>query len=786
MRSIQPMTDAGCYVLSVVPWCKLWLIAKSRLAAFGSRTRRTADIQPKVPRTKMIARKPRRKDTTGTEKGSKAIQLESAASLRNDDEDENRMNPKASQLPIDPDGSLHVARGGTSLDELKSQHAMLLKKAKSVQKIHRRSFSGSEKSIDSGKRRAGTPEVFSSDEEEDNNDERRLKSLHQDDAAPDWSKLSDRQKHALRKRGLMEVDIGLLPTTVANRLDMEQSATAAIMPSSTVALIDSAATTDAANQVKTPSRPSNFVHRFKMLRHETKRYQAIVDNTSAINILQSSNQGLLEAETDMERTTAVSQAQLLRTLPSNDPNRFNIFELNLPDAAPYGISYDRSGRFALFTGQSTQHGHIAVMDCMTRAMQSEIYVREAIRDATFLHNSTLYAVAQKNCVYIYDSVDGTEIHCLNDHIDPISMTFLPYHFLLSSVGRAGYLKYTDTSTGKLVSQHRTAHSGPPSKLIQNPSSGILHLGHTTTGYVTLWTPASSTYVAKMLCHKGTGVGSLCVDRSGRYMVTGGVADRTIKVWDLRMFQSTHQYYTIAASATAMDLSQTDMLAVGHGGHVTIWNAEAIKYKATSPYMHHALPPQSSPVNTIKFRPFEDVMGVGHGTGISSCVIPGSGDPHYDTMEYNLNPVADRNQRREDEVRALLEKLPPDTITLQVHGSSVQVGSIEPSNQHYNRKKLHDIAELANSDPKTKHEKVKVKKKNRGRSKIRNALRRKQRTIIDRQTQQLRQAREEASNNAANVANVQRTKSQKVKITDESNSVALTPAQSIPSALKRFL
>lgn len=522
-------------------------------------------------------------------------------------------------------------------------------------------------------------------------------------------------------------------------------------------------------------------------RLESKRLQAAVSAIHAVEVLQDSSVGVLEAEHDMERTTAVTQTQLKRHYLSssskdNDNNNVcrNIFDLQLPHAAPYCMKYDRSGRYAVLAGKGG-NGHVAVLDNLQQSLVTEFHLpRERIRDATFLHNFTMTAVAQSNAVYIYDHT-GAEVHCMDQHSDPNRLAFLPYHWLLASIGRAGYLKYQDVSTGSVVSTHRT-RLGPATALVSNPANAVLHAGH-TNGTVTLWSPAQPNFVAKLLCHKGAAVTDIAIDLEGRTMVTAG-QDRQIKVWDLRTYQQRHAYYCAAGVPVSLDISQRGLLAIGHAGHVTIWNADALQRKAQSPYMHHVLGPSGDnagrgPVTTVRFRPFEDACGIGHAAGVSSIVVPGSGEPALDTAEYNTNPMADVKQRREAEVRALLDKLSPDMITLDANA----VGGIEESDAATRLERLHDLQDAAN-EAAANAPPAKEKNKKRGRSKIQTKLRRKAKNVIDQNLIRLRETREKE----ALAKQVEQQQSSGVSTATQKDGRLLSnesTKESAPTALKRF-
>ena len=127
----------------------------------------------------------------------------------------------------------------------------------------------------------------------------------------------------------------------------------------------------------------------------------------------------------------------------------------------------------------------------------------------------------------------------------------------------------------------------------------------------------------------------------------------------------------------MDISDTGLLALGVGRE-----AQVLKDAFTKPtevtYLKHSLTSpatkisggggivastkallSSISIDCVRFRPLEDILGIGHTHGITTIVVPGSGEPNFDTFE--SNPFMTLQQRRETEIQSLIHKLNYETI-----------------------------------------------------------------------------------------------------------------------------
>jgi len=70
------------------------------------------------------------------------------------------------------------------------------------------------------------------------------------------------------------------------------------------------------------------------------------------------------------------------------------------------------------------------------------------------------------------------------------------------------------------------------------------------------------------------------------------------------------------------------------------------------YLTHPIPHR--PLTCLRFAPFQDILTIGHCAGLSSILVPGSGEPNFDSAE--ADPFENRKARREREVKGLLDKV----------------------------------------------------------------------------------------------------------------------------------
>eukprot|EP01032_Pedospumella_encystans_P012808 gene12808-14789_t len=470
----------------------------------------------------------------------------------------------------------------------------------------------------------------------------------------------------------------------------------------------------------------------KTLEGTKKKIIDAATRTATTEVLLTSDPGFIEME-DNRKVYSLKQQDIVDNVDLNTAK--NSLDLQLTKFGPYSINYSRDGRHLLFGGRK---GHVATFDCLRTTVGCELQLQEDVYDVQYLHNETMFAVAQNKYTYVYDN-KGTEIHCMKRHERPFKLDYLPYHFLLTTVGHSGWIKWHDVSTGEYVAGYATGH-GPCKVLTHNPINAVSLAGH-SNGVVSLWSPAAGKSLASLFCHKAP-VTAVAVDREGKYMATAGL-DGYLKVWDLRKFTSL-QSYKLDHPAVSLDISERGLIGIGMGRSVQVLRNAFTQARDVTYLTHSIRTPNAAlssgagaaaatkallssvKVHEVKFRPLEDVLCAGHSHGISSFIVPGAGEPNFDSFENN--PFANLRQRRETEVQTLLTKLAHDTIALD----SSFVGAVEKDSAVLAAEHK-SLFETANA-----HEKVKKdKNRKRGKNKISAKLRRKQKNVIDAQLLKLK-------------------------------------------------
>ncbi|KAB2595066.1 U3 small nucleolar RNA-associated protein 7 [Pyrus ussuriensis x Pyrus communis] len=430
--------------------------------------------------------------------------------------------------------------------------------------------------------------------------------------------------------------------------------------------------------------------------------------------------GYLETE-GIEKTWMIKQESIAREVDILSSR--SQYDIVLPDLGPYTLDFTSSGRYMAVGGRK---GHLAILDMKNMSLIREIQVRETVRDVAFLHNELFFAAAQKKYPYIYNR-DGTELHCLKEHGAVLRLQFLKNHFLLASVNKFGHLRYQDVTMGRMIGSYRTG-LGRTDVMQVNPYNGVVALGH-SGGKVSMWKPTSSAPLLQRLCHKGP-ISAMAFHPNGHLMATAG-KEKKIMLWDLRKLQD-EPIQTLPGHASTLDFSQKGLLARGCNSYVQILGDFSGSQNYEN-YMGHGMI-KGYQIGKVLFRPYEDVLGIGHSMGWSSILIPGSGEPNFDT--WVANPFETSKQRREKEVHSLLDKLPPETIML----NPTELGTVKTQRRKEKRTKEEKEAEMEAALEAVKG--IEPKKKTKGRNKPSKRAKKKQEMIVSAKRPFLEQQKKE--------------------------------------------
>eukprot|EP01064_Diplonema_japonicum_P005365 TRINITY_DN13609_c0_g1_i1.p1 TRINITY_DN13609_c0_g1~~TRINITY_DN13609_c0_g1_i1.p1 ORF type:complete len:616 (+),score=197.26 TRINITY_DN13609_c0_g1_i1:38-1885(+) len=411
----------------------------------------------------------------------------------------------------------------------------------------------------------------------------------------------------------------------------------------------------------------------KTLRNAKRMKEAAVRSAAKSEMVHNTEEaGFLELD-DGEQGRDISQKQIVGGVDVQTKRKR--FDIRLDKLGPYTHAYSPNGNMLVLAGEK---GHLSTFHWKNFRLFGEVQLRDKCYDVTFLHDDQLLATAQKKYVYIYNN-KGNEIHLLKNHQNIRALDFLPNHFLLTGVGTQGVLHYFDVSIGEHIAAQRTK-MGPCGVLRKNPYNAVSALGH-TSGVVSLWSPKATAPLVKVLAHQAPLV-DVAFPLDGRYMVTAG-ADSMVKVWDTRTWKMLHNIAQKTAPKS-LDISQTGLLAVSSYSKVEVWK-DWTGSKPRTPYLTHCNANKQDTISRVRYCPYEDILGESHVSGFGSIIVPGSGEANYDY--YVANPYETQQQRKERPVHMLLDKLPPEMITLNPRA----IGKIDTRKAKEKRelKKLHE-------------------------------------------------------------------------------------------------
>lgn len=364
--------------------------------------------------------------------------------------------------------------------------------------------------------------------------------------------------------------------------------------------------------------------------------------------MHKTDKGYIKSSSSAHKSTAsIKQDDIKKSVDITNASKH--FDLELDKLGPYKCKYYKSGRYLLLGGQ---RGHVAAFDWLTKDLLCEFNVQESVHAVQWLHMPNMFAVAQKDWVHIYDK-DGIELNVVKTMYRITHLDFLEHHFLLVSASDKGYITWKDVSVGKDIASFPTKNK--VTSMTHNSHNGMMYCTH-PNGTLSMWSPNHNRPAVSMLCHPSA-VRGVSITADGNYFATTST-DRTVKVWDIRNNYECLKEHKVKGSPESVHFSQLGMLAVACGNEASIYRNVCKTGEKITPYLRHNV---GHYISDVYFCNYEDVLGIGHRNGFTSILVPGSGEPNFDSHE--ANPFMSKSQQREMEVRMLLDKVSHDMICL---------------------------------------------------------------------------------------------------------------------------
>lgn len=348
------------------------------------------------------------------------------------------------------------------------------------------------------------------------------------------------------------------------------------------------------------------------------------------------------------------------------------FELVLDKLGPYKIDFSINGTHLCLGGL---RGHLANLKWKDFSLVGETQLKDKINDVKFLVDHSMLAVAQKRFVYMYTK-EGTEMHILSKMAHMDRLAYLPRHMLLAAASSSySTMQYIDVSTGAEVGgKTPQIMKDPTSAMSVNPANAVVSTCD-LRGVVKMWSPTVVDPLVQLKAHTGA-IHDIAFHQNGRFFATLG-GDHKLKLWDCRMLRTLEEF-AVTYCFDTIDISSKGLVAMGGGTNIQIWKNMFTGSKPSAPLMKFGLG-YGNIASQVKFCPFEDVLGVGHSKGFTSLLIPASGEANPDF--YFADPHETEAHRKERVVSKLLDKLPPDTISLDLQIGTVNVERLEEYNKN---------------------------------------------------------------------------------------------------------